>query len=52
MTPRGRPHKGHRIRVVTRVDPDTYQRATKAAFSAGITLSEWAADALKARTHP
>lgn len=45
----GRPSKGHRIRLVTRVDARTHLLAVKAAAAAGLTLSEWLAQVVEER---
>ena len=37
----GRPSKGHRIRMVTRVDPLTHLLATRLAAKEDLTISEW-----------
>lgn len=44
MTKVGRPSKGFRMRITTRVDPETHRVATAKALTAGVTLSEWLAD--------
>lgn len=49
MTARGRPSKGHRLRMVTRVDPQTHVRASRAAVTAGLSVSEWLADVVRQR---
>jgi predicted HicB family RNase H-like nuclease len=37
----GRPSKGHRIRIVTRVDPLTHLLVVRAATKDGLSVSEW-----------
>lgn len=37
----GRPSKGHRIRMVTRVDPTTHLLAVRAATKEALSISEW-----------
>lgn len=44
----GRPYKGHRIRMVTRVDPATHLLAAKKAEKSGKSVSEWMAEVLTA----
>lgn len=44
----GRPHKGHRIRLTTRVTPDVARRTAAAARAADQTVSEYLAALLDA----
>lgn len=43
----GRPHKGHRIRLTTRVDPHTYRRTALRAQAMNLTVSEYLANLLE-----
>lgn len=47
MTKVGRPSKGFRMRITTRVDPEVHRQATTRALTAGVTVSEWVADLVK-----
>lgn len=44
----GRPSKGHRIRLTTRVPPQTARQAALRAKANGVTISEWMADVIQA----
>lgn len=48
----GRPSKGHRIRVTTRVDPLVHLAVARAADKAGLTVSEWAEIVIRERVAP
>jgi predicted HicB family RNase H-like nuclease len=37
----GRPSKGHRIRLTTRVSPQTARQASVKARDDGLSISEW-----------
>jgi predicted HicB family RNase H-like nuclease len=48
----GRPSKGHRIRIVTRVDPLTHLLVARAAAKDELTMSEWLEIVVKDRVAP
>ena len=48
----GRPSKGHRIRVTTRVDPATHLLVVRAAQRDKVTVSEWVEKAVTASVAP
>ena len=48
----GRPSKGHRIRVVTRVDPATHLVIAREAAKENLSMSEWLAKLIGAAIAP
>lgn len=48
----GRPSKGHRIRIVTRVDPLTHMFVVRAAAKQNLTVSEWLETVVQDRVAP
>lgn len=48
----GRPSKGHRIRVTTRLDPLTHLLVVRAAQRDKLSLSEWTEKVLRERVAP
>lgn len=48
----GRPSKGHRIRMTTRVDPLVHLLAVRDATSRGLSVSEWMELVVTERVRP
>jgi predicted HicB family RNase H-like nuclease len=48
----GRPSKGHRIRMTTRVDPLIHHLAVRDAEARGLSVSEWLDVVVTAQVRP